>query len=124
MTKARWFLTPVAPGLAPSRLRREAEKPPWPPSPLVWGLSWACQELELEEELRATRTKLRRLRRDVVQAESLGFSPSFQLAARSACNTTAVRVSSLKVDLVWVAAALGCGQPCGKPEGVGLTAPE
>ncbi len=101
MTRPEAHLTPVAPGLAPNRLRRETEKPPWPPSPLVWGLSWACAEMEIEEELRATEVKLRRLRRDFVQAESLGFSIRFQRAARDAVKVTRARVAVLRVDLTW-----------------------
>ena len=106
MTRPEAHRTPVAPGFAPNRLRREVEAPPWPPSAIPWGLSWAAQELELEEELRTTRTKLRRLRRDVVQAESLGFSDQFQRSARDAVKLAAARVAVLKTDLRWAAAAL------------------
>ena len=106
MTKARSFLTPVAPGLAPNRLRREAEKPPWPPAAIPWGLSWACAEMEIEEELRATRTKLRRFRRQSAQARTLGFSDEFQRCARDAVKLAAARVAALKLDLTWAKTGL------------------
>ncbi len=109
MTRPEAHLVPWANGFAPSRLRRESEAPPWPPAAIPWGLSWACAEMELQEELRATRTKLRRFRRQSKEARVLGFSDQFQRAARDAVKLAAARVAVLKTDLRWAAAALSCG---------------
>ena len=108
MTRPEAHLTPWAPGFAPNRLRRESETPPWPPAAIPWKLRWACAEMELEEELRATEAKLRRYRRQSEEAEFLGFSEGFRRSARDVVKLTAARIAVLRTDLRWAGAALSC----------------
>ena len=94
---------------APVRSRSVGEVPPWPIPALPWRLSWAAQEMELQEELRSTAAELCRLRASLAQARDLGLGEDYRRAIRETANRVQGEYASLKTDLVWVSTALDCG---------------
>lgn len=102
-------LRSALPARAVVRSRSPGETPPWPP-PAGLRLRWAWSEAEIEAELEAAGEELIRLQRNLKQAQALdGLSPAHRSNVRSAVNRARGRISSLRTDLTWCAAALDCG---------------